>query len=87
MKYSIIIPTYNHCDDFLKPCIKSILKNTDLDLIQIIVSANGCTDNTREYLDELSVQLPPRDLLEPTMMPFHSLNASTFSFSITTVWS
>lgn len=51
--YSIIIPTYNHCDDLLKPCIDSILKYSDISQIELIVSANGCTDNTREYLNSL----------------------------------
>lgn len=51
MKYSIIIPTYNHCDDLLKPCLDSIYQNTIIDEnIEIIVVANGCTDNTKEYL-------------------------------------
>jgi len=51
MKYSIIIPTYNHCDDLLKPCIDSIIKYTNLESdIEIIISANGCKDNTKEYV-------------------------------------
>jgi GT2 family glycosyltransferase len=54
MKYSIVIPTYNHCDELLKPCIESIFKNTDLTDLEIIVVANGCTDNTREYVESLS---------------------------------
>lgn len=49
-KYSIVIPTYNHCDDLLKPCIESILKYTDMSNVEIIVVANGCTDGTFEYL-------------------------------------
>jgi len=53
MKYSIIIPTYNHCTDLLIPCIESILRYTDLNDAEIIVSANGCVDNTREYLNSL----------------------------------
>lgn len=53
MKYSIVIPTYNHCDDLLKPCIDSILKYSTLEDLEIIVSANGCTDNTFEYLGSL----------------------------------
>lgn len=50
-KISIIIPTYNHCSDLLKPCIESIKKYTDLSNIEIIVSANGCVDETREYVE------------------------------------
>jgi glycosyltransferase involved in cell wall biosynthesis len=53
MKYSIVIPTYNHCDDFLKPCIDSILQYTHIADIELIISANGCTDNTQQYLAEL----------------------------------
>ena len=53
MKYSIVIPTYNHCDDFLKPCVESILKYSSIDDIEIIISANGCVDNTRQYVNEL----------------------------------
>lgn len=60
MKYSIVIPTYNHCDDLLKPCIESILNYTDLELIEFVVSANGCKDNTREYLDELKQRIGDR---------------------------
>lgn len=53
MKYSIVIPTYNHCDDLLKPCLESIFKHTNMNEVELIISANGCTDNTRSYLDEL----------------------------------
>ena len=56
MKYSIVIPTYNHCDDLLKPCIESIFKYTDMTDVELIVSANGCTDNTKWYLDSLKYQ-------------------------------
>ena len=54
MKYSIVIPTYNHCDDLLKPCIETLLTHSNLNDIELIISANGCTDNTFEYLGELS---------------------------------
>jgi O-antigen biosynthesis protein len=52
-KISIIIPTYNKCDVLLKPCLESILKYTDMADVEIIISANGCTDNTREYVSSL----------------------------------
>lgn len=54
IKYSIVIPTYNHCDDLLKPCIRSIMEYTDTSNVEIIVVANGCTDNTREYVESLA---------------------------------
>ena len=56
MKYTIIIPTYNHCDDLLKPCVESIFKYTDMQDVELIISANGCTDNTKWYLDSLRYQ-------------------------------
>lgn len=56
-KYSIVIPTYNHLDDCLKPCIESILKYTDLSQIEIVVVANGCTDGTIQYLQSLDQEL------------------------------
>jgi glycosyltransferase involved in cell wall biosynthesis len=53
MKYSVVIPTYNRCDDLLKPCLESIFKYTDMADVELIISANGCTDNTKQYLASL----------------------------------
>jgi GT2 family glycosyltransferase len=53
MKYSIVIPTYNHLENHLKPCLRSIAKNTILSDIEVIVVANGCTDGTKEYVNSL----------------------------------
>lgn len=53
MKYSVVIPTYNHCDDLLKPCIETLLKYSIVSDVELIVSANGCNDNTKSYLDDL----------------------------------
>ncbi len=57
-KYSIVIPTYNNCEKYLKPCIDSIIKYTEINDIELIISANGCTDNTRAYLDYLATAIP-----------------------------
>lgn len=54
-KYSIVIPSYNHLEDALKPCIQSIIKFTDLSICEVIVVANGCVDGTKDYL----ATLPP----------------------------
>jgi len=56
MKYSVVIPTYNHCDDLLKPCIESIFKYTDMTNVELVISANGCVDSTKEYLTNLNNQ-------------------------------
>ena len=58
LKYSIIIPTYNHLEDFLAPCLQSIIKYTDLETAEVIVVANGCVDNTHNYVTELSLTYP-----------------------------
>jgi glycosyltransferase involved in cell wall biosynthesis len=58
MKYSIVIPTYNNCEKYLKPCIDSIIKHTDMELVELIISANGCTDNTESYLEYLFTAIP-----------------------------
>jgi beta-1,4-mannosyl-glycoprotein beta-1,4-N-acetylglucosaminyltransferase len=55
-KISIVIPTYNHLEDCLRPCIESIKKYTDLSDIEVIIVANGCTDGTREYVYGLGVE-------------------------------
>jgi glycosyltransferase involved in cell wall biosynthesis len=62
MKYSIIIPTYNHCDDLLKPCIDSILKYSIMSEVELIISANGCVDNTKSYLEDLKRTFKSIDL-------------------------
>lgn len=54
MKYSIVIPTYNHCNDLLIPCIESIFKFSHVYDIELIISANGCNDNTQDYLNYLA---------------------------------
>lgn len=58
MKYSIVIPTYNHCEKYLKPCVDSIIKHSTMSEIQLVISANGCTDNTFAYLNYLHTAVP-----------------------------
>jgi len=62
-KVSIVIPTYNHCDDLLKPLCESILKYTDMEIVEVIVVANGCSDDTEEYVKSLGK--PFRVLVNP----------------------
>jgi O-antigen biosynthesis protein len=50
---SIIIPTWNHCDDLLMPCLESIRQYTDLSKVEVIVVANGCNDRTKDYVTSL----------------------------------
>ena len=53
IKISIIIPTYNHLEDCLKPCLDSIKKYTNLNNIEVLVVANGCKDDTANYVNSL----------------------------------
>lgn len=50
---SVVIPTYNHCDDLLKPCIETLRAHTDFSNLEVVIVANGCIDNTREYCESL----------------------------------
>lgn len=72
MKYSIVIPTYNHCDDLLQPCIESIFKYSDISDIELIVSANGCVDNTKIFLDKLKKKYDLLGLGENLKIVWHS---------------
>ena len=62
-KYSVVIPTYNHLDDFLKPCLQSIVKYTNLNNTEVIVVANGCVDSTADYVRDLSNTYPSIKLI------------------------
>ena len=53
MKYTIVIPTYNNCEKYLKPCIESVLKHSRMTDVELVISANGCTDETQWYLQGL----------------------------------
>jgi hypothetical protein len=50
---SIVITTYNHLDENLKPCLESIIRNTDLDNIEIIIVDYSCTNNIQSYIEKL----------------------------------
>ena len=62
MKISIVIPTLNHLDDLLKPCIEGLKAQTDFAAAdaEVIVVANGCKDGTRDFVESLG---PPFKLL------------------------
>jgi len=52
-KISVVIPSYNHLEDCLRPCIESVIRSTDFSNVEVIISANGCTDGTREFVESL----------------------------------
>jgi GT2 family glycosyltransferase len=51
-KISLVLPTYNRLGD-LRECIESVIRNTDLTDMEIIVVSNGCRDGTCEYVQSL----------------------------------
>lgn len=65
IKFSIIIPTYNHLESDLQPCIESIVKTTNISGgdLEIIVVANGCSDGTEQYVKSLVPAFPAFKLL------------------------
>jgi GT2 family glycosyltransferase len=65
---SIVIPTYNHLEDLLRPCLESIREYTDFDKCEVVVVANGCTDRTVEYLESLPA--PFRHVVHPEPLGF-----------------
>src|SRR4051812_29635976 len=53
-KYSVVIPTYgDRLKTCLQPCLESIIRNSDPRETEIIVVANGCTDETRKHINGL----------------------------------
>lgn len=60
MLLSIVIPTYtpehleSKLEKFIRPQIKSFVRNTDMDGIEIIYVCNGCTNKIKQVLDEES---------------------------------
>ncbi|MFA6971366.1 MAG: glycosyltransferase family 2 protein [Gallionella sp.] len=50
---SIIIPTFNHLEDALKPCLKTVFKYTTFADTEVIIVANGCTDGTEAYIQSI----------------------------------
>lgn len=61
IKYSIVIPTFNHLQDLLIPCLDSVIstymynENIKTGTMEVIIVANGCTDGTIEYLQNRNV--------------------------------
>lgn len=53
MKISIVIATFNHLDDLLKPCCEALRQYCTLEDTEVIIVANGCTDGTRKYVESL----------------------------------
>ena len=54
MKVSIVITTYKHLEDCLKPCLESIIKYTDLTNIEVVVVCNGDGNTkSKQYVESL----------------------------------
>ena len=68
-KVSIVIPTYNHLSDALRPCLESIVKFTDLSSTEVIVVSNGSTDGTQDFVRALGEPFKLLDHPEPIGYP------------------
>jgi GT2 family glycosyltransferase len=77
-KITIIIPTYNHLNDCLKPCCESIIANTvfttDKCSVDTLVVSNGSTDGTIDYVKSLGNNFSFLDFPQPLGYP-KSINA------------
>lgn len=70
MKYSIVIPTaFAKRKELLQPCLESIIKYTDLSDTEVIVIANGCTDDTLQYVYSLGSPFHVIDTANPIGYP------------------
>jgi glycosyltransferase involved in cell wall biosynthesis len=66
IKYTIVIATKDQLEDCLKPCVDAIYRYTDLNSCEIIIVANGCSDNsTLEYARSLSGSVKVFEHKEP----------------------
>lgn len=56
---SIVIPTHNNCQRLLRPALESLAQTTNLTdgRVEIIVVADGCTDDTVAYCQKLGVRV------------------------------
>lgn len=85
-KVSIIIPTaFAKLESLLKPNIQSIIEYTDLTNVEVIVVANGCTDDTEGYVKSLGppfrvISFP--DALGYTMATNEGIKVSTGDFIV-----
>ncbi len=50
-KFSVIIPSYNE-GDWLRRTVMGVLENTDYPDFEIVVVADGCTDDSTKFLQE-----------------------------------
>ena len=70
MKYSIIIPTFNHFNA-LKKCVDSLIANTDLTKCdtEVIIVSNGCQDETADFIMGLPEPFNPVVISRPLGYP------------------
>jgi FkbM family methyltransferase len=82
---SIVIPTWNHLEDLLIPCVNSIEKYTsgkyDLEFIFV---ANGCTDGTLDWLRMMSEKNPVRYRFHFTTEQIGFTKAANIGFKMAT---
>ena len=65
IRHSIILGVMNHLSDCTQPCVESIRKHTDLSEVEVIIVANGCTDHTEQYVQQLGAPFRLVSFAEP----------------------
>ena len=60
---SVCIPTYNRAG-FLRECLASLCKDGVEDLVEVVVSDNASSDDTIAVLEEFSLTLPMRHVVQ-----------------------
>ncbi len=74
MKYSVVIPTHNKCEE-IQICLKQIIAEQVSGDFEIIVVADGCRDNTVEVLKNFDPQgIPFRFFVLPGCGPATARN-------------
>jgi len=84
-RVSVVITTWNHLDDLLKPCIESIKRNTSQRYnVELIIVANGCIDDTPLYLEQLHISNPDRYKIFVTPEQIGFTKAANIGFKMAT---
>ena len=84
-KVSIVIPTWNHLEELLIPCIDSIERNTsDKYDIEFIFVANGCTDGTLDWFHKMREKNPARYRYHFTAEQIGFTKAANIGFKMAT---
>lgn len=58
LQTSIVVLAYNGCESLTRPCIKSLLANTEPGTYELVLVDNASSDSTPQYLQQLTSEQP-----------------------------